>query len=266
MWGLLSNFILSFLLLQSTTDIQGVAQKNWRTFLWSVSKVLISIICHVGFVACLLIVVWSRDQVTHKDLAEDQRYHRYYLVASSLAGLLYVVMLVEAAACDTYHYIRTFSQTTSVQEYIQVRVCIHLTRQDRLSGHGFGQMELFVHALTSMQFIYTALDVRAWMSNYIPLNVITYPSPNPDTDLISLCELKEDAEARNRQPIVCHPGRATSSKCDLCYKLGSSLYCCISYNFLWYWTVLERDSTVLSKCECLNIYYFNVILPVYYQR
>ena len=144
MWGLLSNFILSFLFLQSTADIQGVAQKNWRTFLWSVSKVLISIICHVGFVACLLIVVWSRDQVTHKDLAEDQRYHRYYLVASSLAGLLYVVMLVEAAACDTYHYIRTFSQTTSVQEYIQVRVCTPLTHQDRHSGH---EWVLTVHFL-----------------------------------------------------------------------------------------------------------------------
>ena len=79
-----------------------------------------SVCAHVGFIGCLVVVIWSRHGARPAGSRNEETNHlyQYYLIASSLAGFLYIVMLVEAAACDTYNYIRGFSGAQIVDEYI----------------------------------------------------------------------------------------------------------------------------------------------------
>ena len=51
-------------------------------------------------------------------------------------------------------------------------------------------MQLIINAQHQEQFDQTTVEIRTWMSNYIPLFymfVITYPCPNPDAGLGNFC-------------------------------------------------------------------------------
>ena len=93
---------------------------------WPLAKVFISVAVHVGFFTCIAIVVWSRRTVAlaGEDAVptEARRLYRFYLIASSFAGFFYIVMMVEAAACDTYSHLRSFRADLPADDYLE-RVC-----------------------------------------------------------------------------------------------------------------------------------------------
>lgn len=71
-------------------------------------------------------------------------FYHCYLIASMLAGLFYILLLVEAAASDTYKYIRSYSSLQTAEEFVdRVRdarplvrwhaVCYHF--EYRQAGH-----------------------------------------------------------------------------------------------------------------------------------
>ena len=61
----------------------------------------VSIVSHLGFLGCIFVITWSRRH-EHADGTDSNKYYHYYLISSSFAGLFYIIVLVEAAACDTY--------------------------------------------------------------------------------------------------------------------------------------------------------------------
>lgn len=91
--------------------------------LWPIFKIITSILAHIGFICCLVIVIWSCKQYGSQSpvlpKGTESNYHYYYLISSSIAGGLYIIVLVEAASSETYQYIRNFSAAQSAEEYVE---------------------------------------------------------------------------------------------------------------------------------------------------
>ena len=78
---------------------------------WPIAKTCLSIFAHLGFLASIGVVVWcfSVNQPPNRNV---------YIVASLLAGLLYILVLVEAAASDVYKALRKFRDKLAAGDYI----------------------------------------------------------------------------------------------------------------------------------------------------
>ena len=49
--------------------------------------------------------------------------------------------------------------------------------------------DVIIHLYPNFKGNLVAIQIRTWISNYIPvyMDVIMYPCPNPDADLVYLC-------------------------------------------------------------------------------
>lgn len=163
--------------------------------MWTYAKIAASFVAHAGFFACLGTVIWTRRAaLVEDDPAVTKRLYHYYLIASSVAGFLYIVMMVEAAACDTYRALLSFTALQSLKEYIdEVREArpklrwharnyhFEVRTQTRLQRDAKGQVnvrqlrqkeKLITHRKTEALKFKRWRDVTFDMKNYCATSVV----------------------------------------------------------------------------------------------